>query len=397
MAFLFVFSVSAVTIILQLHFMNEVRLPFNARLTYTLLSIILIIFIAHMGQSIIVPLIFSFLLAIMLLPFANFLEHKGWPRWLAALVSVFAFVLLLAAIFTLLGAQMSSFASDFPLLQKQLMRSVYSGQQWVWRHFRIDVVRQSNYVEKLAMGTLGSATTFISSTVFSIGSLLVFCVFVMLYAFFLLLYRSLLLTFLVKLIKEQHRDKLLDIVAQTRYIIKSYVSGLMLEMLIVAILNCALFAVLGLRYGLLLGIMAAIFNLVPYLGIFTAIVISMIVTLTTGNLLGAVQVGLALFLVHLVDSNVLLPRIVGSKVKINALVTIIGVVLGNMLWGISGMFLAIPLIAIMKIIFERIDYLSAWAILLGDMPHPKKAHVQPVPVDRTDLEEDGTIEKAEEI
>lgn len=377
--------------------MNEVRLPFNARLTYTLLSIILIIFIAHMGQSIIVPLIFAFLLAIMLLPLANFLEARRFPRWLAALISVFVFLLLLGAVFTLLGSQMTSFASDFPSLQKQLMRSVYSGQQWVWRHFRIDVARQSNYVEKLALGTLGSATTFISTTVLSIGGLLVFCVFVMLYAFFLLLYRSLLLTFLVKLIKEQHRDKLLDIVAQTRYIIKSYVSGLMLEMLVVAIMNCALFALLGLRYGLLLGIMAAIFNLVPYLGIFTAIIISMVVTLTTGNLIGAVQVGLALFLVHLVDSNILLPRIVGSKVKINALVTIIGVVLGNMLWGISGMFLAIPLIAIMKIIFERIEYLSAWAILLGDMPHPKKPPVKPVAVDRTELEKDGTIEKAEEV
>ncbi|HEY0271612.1 MAG TPA: AI-2E family transporter, partial [Chitinophaga sp.] len=289
----------------------------------------------------------------------------------------------------------ASFLSDFPALQKQVMKSAYSGQQWIWRHFRIDVVRQTNYLEKAALGTLGSATTFISNTFLSLSALLIFCVFVVLYSFFLLLYRALLLAFLVKLIKEQHREKLLDIVAQTRYIIKSYVSGLMLEMLIVAVMNCVLFAIFGIKYGLLLGIMAAIFNLVPYLGILTAIVISMLITLTTGSMLGTIQVGLSLFLVHLVDSNILLPRIVGSKVKINALVTIVGVVLGNMLWGISGMFLAIPIIAIMKIIFERVEYLSAWAVLLDDVPHPRKHTVEPVPVDRADLEKDGTIRQAE--
>ncbi|SCC22205.1 Predicted PurR-regulated permease PerM [Chitinophaga costaii] len=370
--------------------MNEVKLPFNARLTYTLLSLILIVFIAHIGQSIIVPLIFAFLLAVMLLPLSNFLERKGFPRWLAALVSLFVFIFVLMAIISLLGSQMASFISDFPALQKQVMQTASSAQQWVWRHFHIDVVRQTNYLEKAALGTLGSATTFISETFLSISALLIFCVFVMLYSFFLLLYRSLLLTFLVKLIQEQHRDKLLDIVAQTRYIIKSYVSGLMLEMLIVAVLNCVLFTILGIKYGLLLGIMAAIFNLVPYLGIFTAIIISMLITMTTGPMLGAIQVGLALFLVHLVDSNILLPRIVGSKVKINALVTIIGVVLGNMLWGISGMFLAIPIIAIMKIIFEHIDYLSAWALLLGDMPHPRKTDVKTVPADKSNVKEDNT-------
>ncbi len=151
----------------------------------------------------------------------------------------------------------------------------------------------------------------------------------------------------------------------------------MIEMVVVAILNCSLLLILGVKYALLLGIMAALFNIIPYLGIFTAIIISMLVTLTTAaSVVVMLQVGIALFLVHLLDSNILLPRIVGSKVKINALVTIVGVVCGSMLWGIPGMFLAIPVIAIMKITFERIDALKPWALLLGDMPAKKK----PAPV-----------------
>jgi putative permease len=69
---------------------------------------------------------------------------------------------------------------------------------------------------------------------------------------------------------------------------------------------------------------------------------------------------------HLVDSNILLPLIVGSKVRINAFITLLGVVFGEMIWGIPGMFLSIPVIAIAKIIFDRIEGLQPWGHLLGD-------------------------------
>jgi len=357
--------------------MNELKLPFNARLTFTLLSLILIVYIARVGSDIIIPMVFAFLVAVMLLPVASWLESIRFPRGLAAFIAVLLFVIALLGLLLLVGSQMGAFVSDLPQLEKQLMGTVDNLQHWVNTRFHIDASTQMDYLEKAAMGTLGSATAFISQTFLSISSLLIFVVFVLLYTFFILYYRQLLITFLVRFFQEKHRLKLLDIIAQTRYIIKSYVSGLMIEMVVVAILNCSLLLILGIKYALLLGIMAALFNIIPYLGIFTAIIISMLVTLTTAaSVVAMLQVGVALFLVHLLDSNILLPRIVGSKVKINALVTIVGVVCGNMLWGIPGMFLAIPIIAIMKITFERIDALQPWAILLGDMPVKKK----PAPV-----------------
>jgi predicted PurR-regulated permease PerM len=75
---------------------------------------------------------------------------------------------------------------------------------------------------------------------------------------------------------------------------------------------------------------------------------------------------------HLIDSNILLPVIVGSKVRINAFMTLLGVVIGEMLWGISGMFLSIPVIAITKIIFDRVESLQAWGMLLGEEEIIKK-------------------------
>ena len=358
--------------------MTEFKLPFNARLTFTLLSIILLVYIAHMASEIVIPLLFALLIAIMLLPVVHFLEKIRFPRGLAAGVAVLFFIIIILLIMLLMGKQMQAFISDMPQLEKKLLTTVASLQDWVDEKFHINSNTQLSYIEKAALGTLGTATSFISQTFLSVSSLIIFIVFVLLYTFFMLFYRKLLVTFLVRLFQEKHREVLLNVVARTRYIIKSYVGGLMIEMVVVAALNTIVFLILGIKYAILLGVMAAIFNIIPYIGIFTALIISMLVTLTTGTPVAALQVGIALFLVHLLDSNVLLPRIVGSKVKINALVTIIGVVMGNMLWGIPGMFLAIPIIAIIKIICENVDYMNPWAILLGDEQEEKQEKVDAI-------------------
>ncbi|HVI49439.1 MAG TPA: AI-2E family transporter [Chitinophaga sp.] len=361
--------------------MNEFKLPFNARLTFTLLSIILLIYIGHMASEIIIPLLFALLIAIMLLPVVHALEKIRFPRGLASFIAVLLFVIVILLIMLLMGKQMQSFISDFPDLQRKLTTTIDELQEWVNTKFHINSSTQITYLEKAALGTLGTATSFISQTFLSLSSLMIFIVFVLLYTFFILFYRSRLVSFLVHLFNDRHREKLQIVIERTRYIIKSYVGGLMIEMVVVAILNTVVFLILGIKYAILLGVMAAIFNIIPYIGIFTALIISMLVTLTTGTPIAALQVGIALFLVHLLDSNVLLPRIVGSKVKINALVTIIAVVMGNMLWGIPGMFLAIPVIAIIKIICENVEYMNPWAILLGDeeSKHRKKPLIKPTP------------------
>jgi len=135
----------------------------------------------------------------------------------------------------------------------------------------------------------------------------------------------------------------------------------------VALVCCTVFLILGIKYAILLGLITALFNIVPYIGIFTALLLNVIITFATTAI--ATKVLLVIITVvsmHLIDSNILLPLIVGSKVRINAFVTLLGVVLGEMIWGIPGMFLSVPVIAIAKIIFDRIENLHPWGHLLGD-------------------------------
>ena len=152
---------------------------------------------------------------------------------------------------------------------------------------------------------------------------------------------------------------------ETKKMVYSYVLGLVIEMVLVSIVNCTMFLIMGIQYALLLGVMAAVLNIIPYLGIYTSIVICMLVTFanSTGNV--ALEVGIGLFVVHLLDSNILFPRIIGGRVKMNPFITIIAVIIGEFVWGVPGMFLFIPIAGIVKLICERVEGLEAWALLIG--------------------------------
>jgi len=136
---------------------------------------------------------------------------------------------------------------------------------------------------------------------------------------------------------------------------------------IVATFVSVVFLIMGIKYAILLGLITGLFNIIPYIGIFTALIISTLITFATATVTSkVVLVIVTLVVTHLMDSNILLPLVVGSKVRINALITVLGVVVGEMIWGIPGMFLSIPIIAVMKIIFDHVESLQPWGIILGD-------------------------------
>lgn len=346
--------------------MQKINLPFYAKLAFVLISLSLIIYIALLGEEILGPLLFSFLFSVLLLPVAGFLERMHLPRSLAALISVIFLVLLTALLLYFVATQLSSLMQDWPLLKKQIADSLAGLQQWIARTFHIEASKQLDYINPTSSEGLSTATSLIGHTVLSLSSTLLFLIFIPIYTFFLLFYRHLLVRFILSLFAEKHSQRVYEVLHQVQSIIKSYVIGLFIEMCAVALISCAIFWIIGVKYATLLGVLTGLFNLIPYVGIFTAIALCMLITFASGSVSKVLIVGLCLWLLHVMDSNLLMPRIVGSKVRINALITIIGVITGNLVWGIAGMFLAIPSIAILKIIFDHVEELKPWGILLGD-------------------------------
>src|SRR5690606_4671274 len=200
-----------------------------------------------------------------------------------------------------------------------------------------------DYVTDAFSKFLSSGTAVVGATVLSLSSLVLFLVFTFIYTFFLLLYRRLIFKFFLSVFSDKHAAVVRDIIKETQYMIRKYLIGLLLQMTIISFATATVFYVLDIKYAVLLGLITGIFNIIPYLGIFTALLVSSLITFATSAVITKVIfVVVALSVIHIIDSNILLPVVVGSKVKINALVTVLGVIAGEMIWGISGMFLSIP-------------------------------------------------------
>lgn len=340
--------------------------PFYEHLSLVLVGILSLGFLVIQGKEVLDPLVFGFLFAILLLPVSGFLESKlRLPRSLSSLVSILLLLLFVGGILYLVGTQISKLTSDWPMLQKQVAQSIKNLSEWINAITHLDLAKQEDYVHNTAKKIMASGTQVVGTTFGAVSSLLLFYVFIMIFTFFILFYRRLLFKFMLQVFGHDNESTVHDIIENIQNILRQYILGLLIEMVVVATVACAAFWIIGIKYAVLLGIIVGLFNIIPYLGIFSALLLSVLVTFATGAVSDAFWVGASVLCIHAVDANLLLPTIVGSKVRLNALITFLGIILGEMIWGLSGMFLSIPMIAIFKIIFDRIESLKPWGYLLG--------------------------------
>ena len=346
--------------------MKEIKIPFVLRLALILISIIAIGYLAKIGKGVLAPLFFSALMALLFLPFANLLERKlRFSRAVSTFSSLLVMLVFLVGLIYFFSAQMSDFVNDFPVLKAQVSKSFNELQLWVSRNFHVNFASQMNYINQALDKLLASTGVILGFTVSMFSSTMAFFLFSALFFIFILNYRRVLYQFVISIFNKDHFEKVNEAIMEIQKIIKVYISGLIIQIIIVTILTTVLLSVLGVKYAILLGVLTGLLNVIPYIGIiFSGLVACLISFATGGNHTLLVLAGY--IAIHAVDANITLPLVVGSKVKINALFTFIGLLVGEELWGISGMFLSIPFLAILKIIFERVDGLIPWGRVLGE-------------------------------
>ena len=356
------------------------RTPFYKRLCFNLSSIALIVFVLYVGQGILIPFFFAILLATLLLPINNFLERKGINRIIAILLSLLFSLIIIAGIIWFMVNQIVNFFDDMPAIHSRLDTLSDAIQKWVRETFDVTIRKQDQLVIELKKNT--SAAGILGTTFVSVTQAISYFVLLPIYTFLVLYYRDLIKKFLVETFKDGKEEEVRHILQESRAISQSYIAGLLIELTIVFALNAIGFWILGIKYALFLAIVSALLNLIPYIGMLTANVLCMLITLISSEVMRVsdiIWVGVILLVVQFFDNNFLMPLVVGSKVRINALVTLVGVLVGGALCGIPGMFLSIPGLAVLKVIFDRVDGLRPYGVLLGDFnpaADPKKWRVK---------------------
>ena len=347
---------------------DSIRFPFYAKLAFVLLSLISIFIILYLGQNIIVPILMSLLFAILLRPIAHFLKSKWrFPHVLAVTCTVVLFVLMVIGILFFISWQISAIANDWDAIQTNLSIHFDTIQKFISSNFNLNNVEQKVLIDNASKNVLESGKNIIGTSLVSVSDVILNLTLIPIYIFLFLLYRTLFITFLSKLFQPEYHEKLQDILYQIKVSVQSYIVGLLIEMVIVSTLTSVGFMIIGLKYAIVLGLITGLLNLIPYIGILFAGILSIIATLTASpDITLIIGVLITVIVVQLIDNNLIVPMIVGSKVQINAFVSIVGIIVGGVIAGFSGMFLAIPIIAILKVIFDRIESLEPWGYLMSD-------------------------------
>lgn len=353
---------------------NSFNLPFYVKTTILLIGIFVFTSMLYIAQDIIVPLIFSVMIAVLLYPIVNFFVRMKINRVIAIIFTLFLTILVTTLVAVLIFRQASIFVESWPLMVEKFSLTLNEFTHWASRYFDLNQWKVNRWIKTTKTDSLTISGAEVGQTMFVLGNSIMVMLLVPVYVFLLLYYNKLIIEFIHRVFVSSDQNQVSKIISETKTVIQRYLAGLVIEAIIVAILNTAALFALGIEYAILLGIIGALLNVIPYIGGLVAVALPMAVALATKDTgMYALYVLAIYYIIQLIDNNLIVPLIVSSKVRINALFAIIVVFAGNALWGISGMFLSIPLLAIIKVIFDHIEPLKPWGFLLGDtMPTPSK-------------------------
>jgi predicted PurR-regulated permease PerM len=354
-------------------------LPLTVKRSIELLGLFLLGALMVIGKEIIMPLLMAFFISIVLLPVYQFFKRKRVPEALAIFISILLLAILVALIVWFFSSQIGILIADFPQIRENVTVHLNSLSNWINDISDFSTTEQLKFINDQSNKLLSYAGNLLSGAAVSVTSTFVFIALLPIYIYLMLFYKNLLLRFIFLWFPEESHSRVREAMLETKVIIKSYLIGLLIQITYITVLLGGILFFIGIKHALLIAVIFAFLNLIPYVGALLGNIIGVLLTLSSSQELWPILAVLGtIAFVQFLDNNILMPRIVGSKVKINALGAIVGVFIGGSLAGISGMFLSLPIIAILKIVFDRSKIFRHWGVLLGDekpeespMNHPE--------------------------
>lgn len=348
--------------------MNRAAIPPYIKFVFMSLLIIIIVFFMIMARQILIPLMLSGYLAMLLTSFCNRLEKHRVPRSLSAFIALLLATIALSAFIYFVVAQVSNFASDVEAnMGENLNRFVIRLDQGVQNLTGFDMRMDNGFEIEKFFSLVQSDDKAMSDFVLQVFGTLSDLVLLPVFVFFMLIYRDHLAVFITKVFKRQRNSMLLEQVADIRKIVHAYLTGAGKVMLILGIVNTAVLFALGIKHAIFFGMLAGCLNIIPYLGpALGAILPFLFALLTKDSLFYPLAIVVSFTLIQFLESTFLTPKITGANVHLNAFVTFLGLLIGGAIWGISGMILIIPTIAILKKLFELNPETEPYAYLFGE-------------------------------
>jgi predicted PurR-regulated permease PerM len=341
--------------------------PLTVRRSIELIGLVLVVTVLYIGQGIIMPVLTAFFISLMLLPLYRKLRKFKLPESLAIFLSILMLFIVVGLVFWFITGQLGMLVQDFPQIKKNVGIHIKSLSDWLSSVSHYSTKEQVAFITKKGDDLMNVAGGMASGAALSITNLFIFVALLPIYIYLMLFYKDILLRFTFMWFKSEDHESVKSAIYEAESIVKSYLVGLLIQVTYMTILMGGLLLLFGIKHALLIAVIFAILNLIPYVGALLGNIIGVLLTLTSStDLWPVLTVLLVIAGVQFLDNNILMPRIVGSKIKINALMAILGVLIGGAIAGISGMFLSMPIIAVLKVMFDHTENFKQWGVLLGD-------------------------------
>lgn len=337
------------------------------QLTLKLIFFGLIIAILIVGKTVLIPLTVALLLSFMLLPISSKLESWRIPRAVAIIISLIIAIAFFAGLIYFFYTQVLMFVNDWPELSKQVSSKVDNIYSFIHEKFNYSKWEQKNWLNDRITKTGESAGQYLMSFFTATGSFFAAIALLPIFIFFITYYRDKFSTFIHLVFTKEKAIHALDITKKVSTVSQKYLKGLFLVIIILSILNSAGFLIFGLKHAILFGVLAALLNIIPYIGILIGSILPITMAIITKDQFSAVLgVAMVCVVVQFLENNFITPFVVGGSVSINPFTAILALVVSAMIWGVVGMILALPLVGMMKVAFDNIEPLKPYGYLIGE-------------------------------
>jgi predicted PurR-regulated permease PerM len=340
---------------------------FIERATYLLLFLILIIYSLQAAREFLYPIAIAFLLSYLLYPIAHFLERKlKFPRIAAILLTILIAISILYGGIALIVHQIKSLISDFDVLKDKAMINVDIFQDFIADRFGVSNSSQKIWIKKQLALLFKSGNKFLSNLISTTTGTIISILILPVYTFFMLFYRNKARVFFLRLAENRHSNITEALLNQISKVTIRYITGVANVVLILVVINTIGLSIIGIEYAIMLGIISSLFAFIPYFGSAVGGIIPFSFALLTGSSPHEALIVVIFYIVVMItDHNIITPNIVGNNVRLNPFIVIISIIGGGMVWGIPGMIVIVPLIAIFKIICDKVESLKVFGYLLG--------------------------------
>ncbi|MBC6368589.1 AI-2E family transporter [Algoriphagus sp. AK58] len=356
---------------------KQFSIPSYLKALSVMVFIIVLVFFLIVGKGLLVPLFMGGFFAILFTPFSDFLEKKRVPRTLTCVISLLLMTFTVAGLISFIIGNMVSFTKDFTNVSDRINTVALEIDHWTHSTFGINEnfasKMDSEAILKFVNENSSSISAFALNAIGSLSGLVLIPIFM----FFFLLYRDHLTKMMVKIYRDKDPALVKIRITSLRKIILNYISGVGKVMIILAILNITAYSIIGVKHAVFFGILGAILNIIPYIGPLIGVSLPVIYSfLTMDSLIYPILILGAYQVIQLVEGNFLTPKIVGSNVNLNAFITFLGLLIGGSIWGVAGMILVIPTLAILREIFDLSESTKPFALLLGEEKEEEKENKQ---------------------